>query len=191
MTHGLVAVGAVPTPTAQWWLPGTGPDAQTQVLWLRIQAPAPTSHAPCPPSPAARLLFCGTLLGKVSIVRQLEPEVHIDGHQQTVGTGCCSCACMVPSCLAEALVLLIVPVDHAGAALLAAQSEPQAATWLPATSLHTQVSDLQRFVKQLVLVGPPHLAQQAAAVPSGSGPGLAGPNVQHATSLAAAMGLPS
>ncbi|KAI7838841.1 hypothetical protein COHA_007455 [Chlorella ohadii] len=85
--------------------------------------------------PLHRLLFCGTLLGKVSIVRQLEPELHIDGHQQTV-------------------------------------------------------SDLQRFVKQLVLVGPPYLAQQAAAVPSG-GPGLAGPNVQHAPSLAAAMGLPS
>lgn len=46
-------------------------------------------------------------------------------------------------------------------------------------------------MKQLVLVGPPQQAQQAAAVPSGSGAGLAGPNVQHAPSLAAAMGLPS
>lgn len=31
-----------------------------------------------------RLLFCGTLDGKVSIVRQLEPELHIDGHAVTV-----------------------------------------------------------------------------------------------------------
>lgn len=31
-----------------------------------------------------RLLFCSTLEGKVSIVRQLEPELHIDGHPSTV-----------------------------------------------------------------------------------------------------------
>ncbi|DBA73366.1 TPA: hypothetical protein ACH3X1_011410 [Trebouxia sp. C0004] len=31
-----------------------------------------------------RLVFCSTLEGKVSIVRQLEPELHIDGHPATV-----------------------------------------------------------------------------------------------------------
>ena len=30
------------------------------------------------------LVFCSTLEGKVSIVRQLEPELHIDGHPSTV-----------------------------------------------------------------------------------------------------------
>ncbi|KAK9838189.1 hypothetical protein WJX81_007822 [Elliptochloris bilobata] len=34
--------------------------------------------------PAHRLLFCSTLEGKVSMVRQLEPELHIDGDPQTV-----------------------------------------------------------------------------------------------------------
>ena len=34
--------------------------------------------------PAHRLLFCSTLEGKVSIVRQLEPELHIDGDPSTV-----------------------------------------------------------------------------------------------------------
>ena len=31
-----------------------------------------------------RVLFCSTLEGKVSIVRQLEPDLHIDGHSTTV-----------------------------------------------------------------------------------------------------------
>ena len=31
-----------------------------------------------------RLVFCSTLEGKVSIVRQLEPDLHIDGHPSTV-----------------------------------------------------------------------------------------------------------
>lgn len=31
-----------------------------------------------------RVLFCSTLEGKVSIVRQLEPDLHIDGHPTTV-----------------------------------------------------------------------------------------------------------
>ncbi|KAL6765753.1 hypothetical protein V8C86DRAFT_2449017 [Haematococcus lacustris] len=31
-----------------------------------------------------RLLFCSTLPGKVSIVRQLEPDLHIEGHIETV-----------------------------------------------------------------------------------------------------------
>ena len=34
--------------------------------------------------PSQRLLFCSTLDGKVSIVRQLEPQLHIDGHPKTV-----------------------------------------------------------------------------------------------------------
>ena len=34
--------------------------------------------------PAQRLLFCSTLDGKVSIVRQLEPQLHIDAHPKTV-----------------------------------------------------------------------------------------------------------
>ena len=33
-----------------------------------------------------RLVFCSTLEGKVSIVRQLEPELHIDGHPSTVSS---------------------------------------------------------------------------------------------------------
>lgn len=33
---------------------------------------------------AHRLIFCSTLEGKVSIVRQLEPELHVDGHATTV-----------------------------------------------------------------------------------------------------------
>lgn len=35
---------------------------------------------------AHRLLFCSTLEGKVSIVRQLEPDLHIDGHARTVSS---------------------------------------------------------------------------------------------------------
>jgi hypothetical protein len=31
-----------------------------------------------------KLLFCSTLEGKVSIVRQLEPDLHIDGHPATI-----------------------------------------------------------------------------------------------------------
>lgn len=31
-----------------------------------------------------RLLFCSTLDGKVSIVRQLEPDLHIDGSAKTI-----------------------------------------------------------------------------------------------------------
>ncbi|BDA49538.1 Peroxisome biogenesis protein 22 [Coccomyxa sp. Obi] len=34
--------------------------------------------------PPHRVLFCSTLDGKVSIVRQLEPDLHIDGHPQTI-----------------------------------------------------------------------------------------------------------
>lgn len=34
--------------------------------------------------PPYRVLFCSTLDGKVSIVRQLEPDLHVDGHPQTV-----------------------------------------------------------------------------------------------------------
>ncbi|KAK9904670.1 hypothetical protein WJX75_000179 [Coccomyxa subellipsoidea] len=34
--------------------------------------------------PPHRVLFCSTLEGKTSIVRQLEPELHIDGHPQTI-----------------------------------------------------------------------------------------------------------
>lgn len=34
--------------------------------------------------PPHRALFCSTLDGKVSIVRQLEPDLHIDAHPQTV-----------------------------------------------------------------------------------------------------------
>lgn len=34
--------------------------------------------------PPHRLLFCSTLDGKVSIVRQLEPQLHVDGHPKTV-----------------------------------------------------------------------------------------------------------
>lgn len=31
-----------------------------------------------------RVLFCGTLEGKVSLVRQLEPDMHVDGESRTV-----------------------------------------------------------------------------------------------------------
>ena len=46
-----------------------------------------------------RLVFCSTLEGKVSIVRQLEPELHIDGHPSTVCFYChvtciMACTCM-------------------------------------------------------------------------------------------------
>lgn len=34
--------------------------------------------------PPHRLLFCCTLAGKVSMVRQLDPDLHIDAHPQTV-----------------------------------------------------------------------------------------------------------
>jgi len=34
--------------------------------------------------PPQRLLFCSSLEGKASIVRQLEPQLHIDGHSRTV-----------------------------------------------------------------------------------------------------------
>ncbi len=34
--------------------------------------------------PGQRVLFCSTLEGKVSVVRQLEPDLHIDGHPHTV-----------------------------------------------------------------------------------------------------------
>lgn len=36
-----------------------------------------------------KLLFCSTLEGKVSMVRQLEPELHIDGHPSTVRAHLC------------------------------------------------------------------------------------------------------
>lgn len=79
-----------------------------------------------------RALFCETLIGKVSMVRQLEADIHIDGRPSTV-------------------------------------------------------SDLQRFVQQLVLVEAPGQEKPAG---SSSGP-LAANNIQHAPSLAAALGLPS
>mmetsp|Transcript_30170 Transcript_30170/g.85197 ORF Transcript_30170/g.85197 Transcript_30170/m.85197 type:complete len:112 (-) Transcript_30170:5289-5624(-) len=34
--------------------------------------------------PSHHLVFCGTSAGKVSIVRQLEPELHIDSSDKTV-----------------------------------------------------------------------------------------------------------
>lgn len=34
--------------------------------------------------PPQRLLFCSSLEGKASIVRQLEPQLHIDGHSRTI-----------------------------------------------------------------------------------------------------------
>ena len=34
--------------------------------------------------PPQRLLFCETEVGKTSVVRQLEPKVHIDGQHSTV-----------------------------------------------------------------------------------------------------------
>jgi hypothetical protein len=49
------------------------------------------------------------------------------------------------------------------------------------------VSDLQRFVKQLVLVAP---SNAAAALPEAAAAPLAAGNVQHAPTLAAVMGLP-
>ncbi|PSC74149.1 Peroxisome biogenesis 22 [Micractinium conductrix] len=82
-----------------------------------------------------RVLFCGTLEGKVPLVRQLEPELHIDGSEKTV-------------------------------------------------------LDLQRFVQQLVLVQHPPAAAAAAAAGSSAAAAAAPPNVQHAPSLAAALGLP-
>lgn len=46
--------------------------------------------APCAPpllhGRRCRVLFCGTLEGKVPLVRQLEPELHIDGSEKTVGS---------------------------------------------------------------------------------------------------------
>ena len=38
----------------------------------------------CAQIPAHRVLFCSTLVGKTSIVRQLEPDLHVDGHPHTV-----------------------------------------------------------------------------------------------------------
>jgi hypothetical protein len=66
------------------------------------------------------------------MVRQLEPDLHIDGHPQTV-------------------------------------------------------SDLQRFVNQLLLVQDPDAAQNLAG---NSAAAATAANVQHAASLAAAMGVP-
>jgi hypothetical protein len=34
--------------------------------------------------PSQRFLFCDTEVGKMSLVRQIEPEVHIDGESSTV-----------------------------------------------------------------------------------------------------------
>lgn len=34
--------------------------------------------------PSQRFLFCETLVGKMSLVRQIEPEVHIDGDSSTI-----------------------------------------------------------------------------------------------------------
>ena len=56
--------------------------------------------------PAHRVLFCSTLEGKTSIVRQLEPELHVDGHPHTVrctssssqGCGSSSRGTDVPGC---------------------------------------------------------------------------------------------
>lgn len=54
-----------------------------------------------------------------------------------------------------------------------------------------QVSDLQRFVAQLVLVQQEGANSAAAATGSAAiGGGTAGSNVQHAPSFAAALGVP-
>lgn len=46
-----------------------------------------------------RLVFCSTLEGKVSIVRQLEPELHIDGHPSTVCSYCHGTCLMACTCI--------------------------------------------------------------------------------------------
>ena len=52
--------------------------------------------------PSQRLLFCSSLEGKASIVRQLEPQLHIDGHSRTVwrfSMSACQytqCHCCIP-----------------------------------------------------------------------------------------------
>ena len=35
--------------------------------------------------PPHRLIFCETLQGKVAVVRQLEPELHVDADHRTIG----------------------------------------------------------------------------------------------------------
>lgn len=45
-----------------------------------------------------RLIFCSTLEGKVSIVRQLEPELHIDGHPTTVSVRLLRVTCSIAWC---------------------------------------------------------------------------------------------
>lgn len=56
--------------------------------------------------PPHRLLFCSTLEGKESIVRQLEPELHIDGHQLTVSLPpLCMLTCVVGKDLISPLIL--------------------------------------------------------------------------------------
>ena len=47
---------------------------------------AKVNPTPLPPPglPPQRLLFCETEVGKTSLVRQLEPELHIDGTPSTV-----------------------------------------------------------------------------------------------------------
>ena len=49
-----------------------------------------------------RVLFCSTLEGKVSIVRQLEPDLHIDGHPTTVSPSPANVSLMTRSILTGA-----------------------------------------------------------------------------------------
>lgn len=91
----------------------TRPPASVHAHTLGSAAAAPSRRrhgqaCRCSPPPppfgrGRRALFCGTLAGKVSLVRQLEPELHIDGHPQTVGRAgppvpaCCGTATLAPS----------------------------------------------------------------------------------------------
>lgn len=46
--------------------------------------------------PPHRVLFCGTAVGSTSMVRQLEPDLHIDGDAETVGL---CCVWSLPTCM--------------------------------------------------------------------------------------------
>ncbi|KIZ05701.1 hypothetical protein MNEG_2263 [Monoraphidium neglectum] len=59
-------------------------DLAAAILAGALEAAGVVGHGPGQ-VPPQRLLLCGTADGKVSVVRQLEPELHIDASARTVG----------------------------------------------------------------------------------------------------------
>ena len=146
-------------------------------------ATAPASPVPLQThTHACRALFCSTLDGKTSMVRQLEPGMHIDGHPHTVRLRSATARARPPRCP-------LVRSRSRSPLPLAAAAESTAA---PPIARAAQITQLQRFIPQLVFIERPggggsDGGEGSAAPPP---PPAAAPNIQTAPSLAAALGVP-